>query len=150
MLGNKAGFGELDEVTVDDLDLNKGSLTLQFIATKEHINGASTLDEGLVATLTDNYTTYLLMAYSMKQDPERVPLTVTVSLGVQGLAPIEPETLVQVVCQIGDNLSPAKPFASAVFRDARNPRLIYAHSTHTKHSKAVKNIAATSSSKAKI
>ncbi|KAJ1721180.1 hypothetical protein LPJ53_004257, partial [Coemansia erecta] len=132
----KTGFGADDDISIDSSDMDTGTLTLHLTVRDHHLNSAGTLDEGMVATLADNYTTYLLIAHSLARDPAKMPISVSVSLCVQALAPVTPGTTIQIVCRAG-NTALQKPHASAVFADLRDPDVVYATASHTKHLKDV-------------
>ncbi|KAI7830793.1 hypothetical protein BX661DRAFT_219482 [Kickxella alabastrina] len=126
-------FGFDDGTSIHSMDLDQGILTLEMAITQEHINVAGTLDEGLVATLADNHTSYLLMSHSLIRNPGGMPISVSLSLNVQALAPIEPNTKVHVVCRVG-NANLAKLHVTVMFVDAERPSSVYAWASHTKHS----------------
>ncbi|KAI7817891.1 hypothetical protein BX661DRAFT_218418 [Kickxella alabastrina] len=129
-------FGFDDGTSIHSMDLDQGILTLEMAITQEHINVAGTLDEGLVATLADNHTSYLLMSHSLIRNPGGMPISVSLSLNVQALAPIEPNTKVHVVCRVG-NANLAKLHVTVMFVDAERPSVVYAWASHTKHSKDI-------------
>ncbi|KAJ2384610.1 hypothetical protein GGI05_004950 [Coemansia sp. RSA 2603] len=132
----KNGFGADDDVSIHSSDMTTGTLTLHLTVCSHHLTAAGTLDEGMVATLADNYTTYLLIAHSLALDPAKMPISVSVSLTVQALAPVSPGTVLQIVCRAG-NAELQKPFAEAVFADCSDPSVVYARASHTKHLKDV-------------
>ncbi|KAJ2631653.1 hypothetical protein H4R22_001828 [Coemansia sp. RSA 1290] len=125
-------------VHVVDTDLNSGTMRLRMRATADHITSSGTLDEALVATVTDNHTTFLLISHSLMLDPDEMPISVSVCLSVHTMARIAPGTDVDIVCSVP--LADKKlnqPQASAIFVDARNPQIVYAKASHTKQFKDV-------------
>ncbi|KAJ2238000.1 Acyl-coenzyme A thioesterase 13 [Coemansia sp. RSA 485] len=146
LLKVKNGYGSDTDLEIISSDPNHGTLTLKLIVDDHHLNESGTLDEGLVATLADNYTTYLLIAHSLATKPDTMPISVSVCLSVQALAPVSPGTIIHLVCRIGnDRLT--KPHAFAVFVDAKNPNVVYARASHTKHNKDVMGYGAQKSGK---
>ncbi|KAJ2327861.1 hypothetical protein GGI00_004350 [Coemansia sp. RSA 2681] len=128
-------FGTDDGAVIHATDIERGLLTLKLCVEEQHIGAGGTLDEGLVATLADNYTTYLLIAHSLALRPEHMPISVSVCLSAQALAPIRAGTLIDIVCRV-TNAELDKPHATAVFQDSQT-RTVYAVASHTKHTKDV-------------
>ncbi|KAJ2746103.1 hypothetical protein GGI20_001655 [Coemansia sp. BCRC 34301] len=128
-------FGTDDGTVIHVTDVERGLLTLKLCVEEYHIGTGGTLDEGLVATLADNYTTYLLIAHSLALRPEHMPISVSVCLSAQALAPIRPGTLIDIVCRV-TNAELDKPHATAVFQDSQT-RTVYAVASQTKHTKDV-------------
>ncbi|KAJ2791517.1 hypothetical protein H4R20_006859 [Coemansia guatemalensis] len=101
------------------------SMTVELTADAGEICSAKCLDEGLVATLADFWTSTLITALNNGKG------AVTTSLSVQALSPIEPATKIHIVCTAaGGNHS--LPFATARFVSAANPSNVLATATHTK------------------
>ncbi|KAJ2803277.1 hypothetical protein H4S07_004495 [Coemansia furcata] len=128
-------FGADDDTIIREADAERGYLMLKLHVEEHHIGAGGTLDEGLVATLADNYTTFLLAAQSLALRPERMPISVSVCLSAQALAPILPGTPIDIVCRV-TNADLDKPHATAVFQDSLT-RTVYAVASHTKHTKDV-------------
>ncbi|KAJ1847541.1 hypothetical protein LPJ70_001481 [Coemansia sp. RSA 2708] len=121
-----------------ETDTNTGTMRLRLLVSADHISASGTLDEGLVATITDNHSTYLLIAHSLAHAPEQMPISVSVCLTVHVMARIVPGTTVEIVCSAPPlEAQMDQPQASAVFVDARDPRIVYARATHTKQFKDV-------------
>ncbi|KAJ2724857.1 hypothetical protein GGI07_001710 [Coemansia sp. Benny D115] len=129
-------YGSEDDLTVTHVDLEAGTLVLSLSVAAHHLNSAGTLDEGMALTMVDNYTTYLLVAHTLAKQPGDMPISVSVCLSARAFAPVPPGTPVELVCQVG-NGSATQPVASAVFRNANDPSVIYATASHTKHIKDV-------------
>ncbi|KAJ1997312.1 hypothetical protein GGI04_005454 [Coemansia thaxteri] len=129
-------FGDDNDAVVDLVDLEQGLMTLQLVVEDHHIGTAGTLDEGLVATLADNYTTYLMISHSLALHPDTMPISVSACLSAHAFAPITPGTAIAIVCKVANPALP-KPHASAVFHDAADSRIVYAVASHTKHYKDV-------------
>ncbi|KAJ1940971.1 hypothetical protein FBU59_003646 [Linderina macrospora] len=129
-------YGEDVGTEIDSVDLDSGTLTLTFTATEDHITPAGTLDEALVATITDNNTSTLLAVFGTARNNAPVTTSVTLSLSVQACAPIAVNSPVQVVCRI-TNPGLGIPHASATFRCAQDPSVVYAVCSHTKFVKDV-------------
>ncbi|KAJ1814709.1 hypothetical protein LPJ56_004777 [Coemansia sp. RSA 2599] len=136
LLKFKSGFGSDLDISMVSSDPAQGELALELVIQAHHLTDAGTLDEGLVATLADNYTTYVLIAHSLATAPEAMPISVSVCLSVQALAPVAPGTKVHLVCRAG-NRELARPHASAEFVDAADRDVVYARASHTKHLKDV-------------
>ncbi|KAJ2900704.1 hypothetical protein IWW38_000378 [Coemansia aciculifera] len=128
-------FGANDGTVIHAIDNERGVLTLRLLVEDHHIGTGGTLDEGLVATLADNYTTYVLVGHSLALRPEHMPISVSVCLSAQALAPIRPGTLIDIVCRV-TNAELDKPHATAVFQDSQT-RTVYAVASQTKHVKDV-------------
>ncbi|KAI8320986.1 hypothetical protein GQ54DRAFT_312220 [Martensiomyces pterosporus] len=131
-----AYYGADDDTYINEVDDAGNSITLRMTVAPHHINSMGTLDEGLVATIADNNTSVLLATHSIAFHPERIPVSVSVCLNVQAIAPIEPNTDIDIICSV-TNPKLANPHATAVFCDAENPDIIYAIASHTKHTKDV-------------
>ncbi|KAJ2111883.1 hypothetical protein IW146_005035 [Coemansia sp. RSA 922] len=128
-------FGADDGTTIHDTDVERGYLLLKLLVEEHHIGTGGTLDEGLVATLADNHTTFLLVAHSLALHPEDMPISVSLCLSAQALAPICPGTLIDIVCRV-TNAALDKPHATVVFQDSHT-RTVYAVASQTKHAKDV-------------
>ncbi|KAJ2030999.1 hypothetical protein GGH91_005221 [Coemansia sp. RSA 2671] len=128
-------FGTDDDTVIHETDLERGFMVLKLRVEEHHIGTGGTLDEGLVAAIADNYTTYLLIAHSLVLHPELMPISVSVCLSAQALAPICPGTPIDIVCRV-TNADLDKPHATAVFQDSLK-RTVYAVASHTKHTKDV-------------
>ncbi|KAJ2623257.1 hypothetical protein GGI26_002484 [Coemansia sp. RSA 1358] len=95
---------------------------------REHIiNGH--IDEGVVATVTDNVTAMLIIGMA----PARK--SVSTAISVQGVSAIKQPTAVEIHCKVS-NKGTRQPHATAVFRDKADPSVVYAVGTHTKFFKA--------------
>ncbi|KAJ2887280.1 hypothetical protein H4R27_000078 [Coemansia aciculifera] len=128
-------FGADDGTTIHETDAERGYLLLKLRVEEYHIGTGGTLDEGVVATLADNHTTFLLVAHSLALHPELMPISVSVCLSAQALAPIRPGTLIDIVCRV-TNAALDKPHATAVFQDSHT-HTVYAVASQTKHTKDV-------------
>ncbi|KAJ2082538.1 hypothetical protein H4R24_001483 [Coemansia sp. RSA 988] len=102
------------------------SITVELTAGAGEICSAKCLDEGLVATLADFWTSTLITAVNNGKG------AVTTSLSVQALKPIEPATKIHIVCCAAGG-SHLLPFATARFVSANNPSNVLATATHTKY-----------------
>ncbi|KAJ2610002.1 hypothetical protein H4S08_003816 [Coemansia sp. RSA 1365] len=125
-------YGSEDGTTVVETDAEYERIVLGLRVGAEHINAAGTLDEGLVATLADMHTTFLLMSHSLLHQPDHNPMSVTVCLSVHAVAPIVPGTEIHIVCKVAANVDSSGPQASVVFQSAHNPQIIFATATHSK------------------
>ncbi|KAJ1854528.1 hypothetical protein GGH12_004290 [Coemansia sp. RSA 1822] len=104
----------------------------------EHITASGVLDEGLVATIADNHTTFLLMSHSLSVQPDQMPISVSICLTVHTMARIAPGTDIEIICCTPLAKSKLKqPQAAAVFVDALDNRIVYAKATHSKQFKEV-------------
>ncbi|PIA17221.1 hypothetical protein COEREDRAFT_80577 [Coemansia reversa NRRL 1564] len=101
------------------------SMTVELTADEGDICSAKCLDEGLVATLADFWTSTLITVLNNGKG------AVTTSLSVQALRPIKPATKIHIICTAtGGNHT--LPFATARFVSASNPSDVLATATHTK------------------
>ncbi|KAJ2801724.1 hypothetical protein H4R20_003562 [Coemansia guatemalensis] len=130
-------FGSDDGTAIIETDAECERIVLGLRVEAEHINAAGTLDEGLVATLADMHTTFLLMSHSLLHRPDHNPMSVSVCLSVHAVAPIQPGTEVHIVCTVAANTGSSRPQASVVFQSAHDPRVVFATATHSKQTKAL-------------
>ncbi|PIA17222.1 hypothetical protein COEREDRAFT_7582 [Coemansia reversa NRRL 1564] len=130
-------YGSEDGTVVIETDTEYERIVLGLRVEVEHINAAGTLDEGLVATLADMHTTFLLMSHSLLHRPDHNPMSVTVCLSVHAVAPIEPGTEIHIVCTVAANSGSGGPQASVVFQSAHNSRIIFATATHSKQTRVL-------------
>ncbi|KAJ2082537.1 hypothetical protein H4R24_001482 [Coemansia sp. RSA 988] len=130
-------YGSEDGTAVVESDAECERIVLGLRVESEHINAAGTLDEGLVATLADMHTTFLLMSHSLLHRPDHNPMSVSVCLSVHAMAPIEPGTEIHIVCTVAANAGSSGPQASVVFHSAHDPRIVFATATHSKQTKVL-------------
>ncbi|KAI8320988.1 hypothetical protein GQ54DRAFT_198081 [Martensiomyces pterosporus] len=121
-------FGKDLPVNITAVRASDPSFAVSVLVTEDETSISGTLDEGWVATTTDNLTSTLVTAIGGNA------LSVTTSLTTTLLAPIVPGTQIVIECNINGAQQP--PNATAVFRDAEDPSVNYAVGTHTKFFKA--------------
>ncbi|KAI8320985.1 hypothetical protein GQ54DRAFT_198091 [Martensiomyces pterosporus] len=107
------------------------SIVVRVTATENEISCSGSLDEGVVSTIADYWTSTLITAVNGGKS------AVTTSLGVQALKRIEPGTVLHIKCQATD-AALAMPHATATFASAENEGDVYALATHTKYFKPLK------------
>ncbi|KAI9501460.1 hypothetical protein GGI25_002002 [Coemansia spiralis] len=129
----QTAFGDDESVAVETVDIENGEATLRLVVEPHHIASSGVLDEGVVATITDLQTTYLLVAETLSRKPSRMPVSVSVSISVQTIRPVAVGTVVEIVCTVSPD--PIKPHAVAVFRSAVDPGIVFAVGRHSKQFK---------------
>ncbi|PIA17223.1 hypothetical protein COEREDRAFT_91945 [Coemansia reversa NRRL 1564] len=106
-----------------------GRFIAEWLVTDEHIGASGCVDEGCLATVTDNTTAMLIASiYGHK--------SVSTSITVQAVAPVQAGTVIEISCSISD-LNARQPHAKAVFRVKDNPTKVIAVGTHTKFFKPI-------------
>ncbi|KAJ1778721.1 hypothetical protein LPJ54_001482 [Coemansia sp. RSA 1824] len=131
-------YGSSVGAHVVNTDIENGTMRLKMRVEAEHITTSGVLDEGLVATIADNHTTFLLMSHSLSVQPDQMPISVSICLTVHTMARIAPGTDIEIVCSTPLATSKLKqPQAAAVFVDAHDNRIVYAKVTHSKQFKEV-------------
>ncbi|KAJ2158754.1 hypothetical protein GGF46_003535 [Coemansia sp. RSA 552] len=123
-------FGIDDGTYIVTADAARGELRLGLTVTDAHINAASTLDEGVVATIADNHTSQLIAAHVAVVQPDQPLVSVSVSLSVHVAGRIQPGTDIAIILRAA--AGEGQPGASATFCDASDPRTVYATASHTK------------------
>ncbi|KAJ2777283.1 hypothetical protein H4R18_005231 [Coemansia javaensis] len=94
--------------------------------TDQHVGAAGCIDEGWLATMTDNATAMLISCTPGGAGP-----SVSTSITVQAVAAIRPGTMVELhACASG--VAARQPHATVTFRDQARPEHVYAVGTHTK------------------
>ncbi|KAJ2681620.1 hypothetical protein IWW39_006283 [Coemansia spiralis] len=83
------------------------------------------LDEGWVATVTDNTTAMLIGSI------QPTAKSVSTSISVQGLGPISPGITMEILCKLSCPHT-KQPHATAIFRSKDDRALVYAVGSHTK------------------
>ncbi|KAJ2304418.1 hypothetical protein IWW51_004852 [Coemansia sp. RSA 2702] len=106
------------------------SIVVEFTARDSEIGHARCLDEGLVATVADFWTSALITAISGGRG------AVTTTLSVQALKHLTAGTRVHVLCSATSPDSHAMPYATARFVSAADHNDVLALATHTKFFKA--------------
>ncbi|KAJ2900703.1 hypothetical protein GGI21_003629 [Coemansia aciculifera] len=99
---------------------------VELTVAESEISDAGCLDEGLVGTAADYWTSTLITALSQGRS------ALTTSLTVQALKPIAKGTKLHIVCTANDSL---QPHAVATFACASDTSAVYAVATHTKYFK---------------
>ncbi|KAJ1796459.1 hypothetical protein LPJ59_003739, partial [Coemansia sp. RSA 2399] len=112
-----------------------GTAVLRLHVDEQHITEGGVLDEGLVATVADNWTSYVLVAQMAAKQPALPPFSVSTSISVRTLQRIRPGASIDIECCV-PCATPLKPSVTAVFRDANTPDIVYAVAAHTKEHKA--------------
>ncbi|KAJ2766150.1 hypothetical protein IWQ57_004491 [Coemansia nantahalensis] len=102
------------------------SATVELTVGAEMISSARCLDEGLVGTIADFWTSTLITVASGGKD------ALTTTLSVQALRPVCPGAVVHVVCTAAQSTPGAAPHAIARFVLAADPTAVLALATHTK------------------
>ncbi|KAJ2850313.1 hypothetical protein IWW36_001999 [Coemansia brasiliensis] len=95
-----------------------------FRTTSRETNPSLTLDEGWVATAADVLTSMLISVCT------GTVFHTSTSLSASVFRRIDYATEILIECSVNSALQP--PCATAVFRDARDSRIIYATASHTK------------------
>ncbi|KAJ2746102.1 hypothetical protein GGI20_001654 [Coemansia sp. BCRC 34301] len=113
--------GEL-AASVVSADYARRQCVVELTVDVSEISDAGCLDEGLVGTVADYWTSALITALSQGRS------ALTTSLSVQALKPIAPGTKLQLTCTVSDAL---QPHAIATFAASENSA-VYAVATHTK------------------
>ncbi|KAJ1756378.1 hypothetical protein LPJ69_004792 [Coemansia sp. RSA 1752] len=116
---------ELDAHVID-ASLTGLSATIELTIGENEICNAECLDEGLVSTIADFWTSTLITAANGGKG------AVTTTLSVQALKPIYSGTKIHVICTASEPESRPMPYATARFVNAANHNDIFALATHTK------------------
>ncbi|KAJ2559557.1 hypothetical protein EV175_000280 [Coemansia sp. RSA 1933] len=135
-------FGGSEDVRLIRMDAAAGTAVLRLQVGEHHIAEGGVLDEGLVATVADNWTSYVLLAQAAAAATKPTlpplaasPFSVSTSISVRTLQRTRPGTAIDIECSV-PTPAPIKPFATAVFRDAHSLALVYSVAAHTKEPKA--------------
>ncbi|KAJ2448638.1 hypothetical protein EV183_005331 [Coemansia sp. RSA 2336] len=111
-------------------DSQAGQFIAEWLVTSDFIDQNQCIDEGVLGTVTDNTTAMLIGSVLCDRGK-----SVSTSISVQAVAPIKPNTVVEIVCAVASKTS-KQPHATATFRDKQSPQLIYGRGAHTKFFKA--------------
>ncbi|KAJ2828255.1 hypothetical protein GGI24_002436, partial [Coemansia furcata] len=103
-------------------NFSQRSCVVELTATDTEISDAGCLDEGLVGTAADYWTSALITALSQGRS------ALTTSLSVQALKPIAPGTVLHMTCTTTEA---TQPHAIATFAAAAESSDVYAVATHT-------------------
>ncbi|KAJ2448637.1 hypothetical protein EV183_005330 [Coemansia sp. RSA 2336] len=114
-IANGGTFGSDIPVTVEQADAQERKVVFRTLAL---------LDEGWVATTADVLTSILISVCTGTLSH------VSTSLSASVLRRLDYATDMLIECSVNSALQP--PCASAVFRDARDSRVIYAAASHSK------------------
>ncbi|KAJ1666064.1 hypothetical protein IW140_003654 [Coemansia sp. RSA 1813] len=128
-------YGSSEDVKLINIDAAAGTAVLRLRVASHHVTEGRTLDEGLVATVADNWTSYVLVAQAAVARPTISPFSVSTSLSVRTLQRVSPGATIDIECSV-PCANPIKPFVTAVFRDANFPDIVYSVATHTKEYKS--------------
>ncbi|KAJ2406117.1 hypothetical protein H4218_006416 [Coemansia sp. IMI 209128] len=109
--------------TVVSADFAGRSCVVELTATESEISDAGCLDEGLVGTVADYWTSALITALNQGRS------ALTTSLTVQALKPIDPGSVLHMTCAATDA---RQPYATAILAAAGESSDVYAVATHTK------------------
>ncbi|KAJ2082550.1 hypothetical protein H4R24_001495 [Coemansia sp. RSA 988] len=101
-----------------------GRLVAEWLVTEEHIGASGCIDEGCLATVTDNTTAMLIASI-------RGNKSVSTSIAVQAVTPVRAGSVVEIICSMSDR-NAQQPHAKAVFRVKGEPARVIAVGTHTK------------------
>ncbi|KAJ2724856.1 hypothetical protein GGI07_001709 [Coemansia sp. Benny D115] len=115
------------ESHVVSADRKQRQMTVEIAVGDGEISSAGCMDEGLVATVADYWTSTLISAVNDNKG------SVTTSLTVQGLRPIVAGTLVHIICEAANTPDGSMPCATAKFVNAADYRHVYAVVSHTKY-----------------
>ncbi|KAJ1646949.1 hypothetical protein J3B02_005883 [Coemansia erecta] len=108
-------------------DQAQQTITARLVASDLEINEAGYIDEGVVSTIADYWTSTLISAVHEGRS------SVTTSLSVQSIRPVRTAgTVVDVICQASGLCLSGNPHAVARFVDAEDYRVVYSVVTHTK------------------
>ncbi|KAJ2338457.1 hypothetical protein GGH92_007161 [Coemansia sp. RSA 2673] len=113
------------KASVVSADRTLNSCVVELTVSQSEISASGCLDEGLVATVADYWTSALITAVAGGQS------ALTTSLAVHALKPIAPGTVIHLRCSVTDPKLQL-PHATAVFASAANNTDVYALATHTK------------------
>ncbi|KAJ1814852.1 hypothetical protein LPJ56_004735 [Coemansia sp. RSA 2599] len=103
------------------------TVTTRLTLGNDEINEAGYIDEGVVGTVADYWTSTLISAVHEGRS------SVTTSLGVQSIRPVRAmQTTVDVECQVSGRCVTGSPHAVARFVDASDRQVVYAVVAHTK------------------
>ncbi|KAJ2158753.1 hypothetical protein GGF46_003534 [Coemansia sp. RSA 552] len=116
---------ELDARVVS-ASLSDRTAVIEFIAGTAEICSSNCLDEGLVGTIADYWTSTLITAVNGGRG------AVTTTLSVQALRAVEPGTRIHVICTATEPDSRPMPYATARFVSAQDHGDVLALATHTK------------------
>ncbi|KAI9479702.1 hypothetical protein BX667DRAFT_494522 [Coemansia mojavensis] len=120
---------ELETHLVEASAANR-SVTVELTIQDTDIGPAGVLDEGLVSTIADFWTSALITAVNGGRG------ALTTTLNVQALKPVSPGTKIHVICSATAPDSRPMPFATARFVSAADYDDVLAVATHTKFFKA--------------
>ncbi|KAJ2402165.1 hypothetical protein GGI23_000909, partial [Coemansia sp. RSA 2559] len=118
-------YGGSEDVRLLSIDAAAGTAVLRLHVGEQHITEGGVLDEGLVAAVADNWTSYVLLAQAAAKRPALPALSVSTSISVRVLQRIRPGASIDIECCV-PCAAPLKPSAAAVFRDASAPDIVYA------------------------
>ncbi|KAJ1726045.1 hypothetical protein LPJ61_005460 [Coemansia biformis] len=119
------------ECKVVSASCSERSMTVELTVDAGMISSAQVLDEGLVGTIADYWTSTLITATSGGKH------ALTTSLSVQALRPVAEGATVHVVCTATESSAGSAPHATARFVLASDPTLVVALAAHTKFFKAL-------------
>ncbi|KAJ2306591.1 hypothetical protein IWW55_001380 [Coemansia sp. RSA 2706] len=105
--------------------VSRNTVTVRVTVTATEVNSSGTLDEGWTAARADALTGTLICVLS----GTIFHTTTSLAVSVQP-RPICPPAEIFIELSVDSVLQP--PSASAVFRDALNPSIVYATASHTK------------------
>ncbi|KAJ1965468.1 hypothetical protein GGI12_000740 [Dipsacomyces acuminosporus] len=117
-------FGKELPVSIASVSHKNQHFSIRFTVTENEINSSGTLEEGWIATTTDNMTSILMTGLSDN------PFNVTTSLSINVLSKIEAGTEIIIDCTVNAIHQP--PNAEAVFRHAKDATKVFAVGSHTK------------------
>ncbi|KAJ1666065.1 hypothetical protein IW140_003655 [Coemansia sp. RSA 1813] len=95
----------------------------EWLVTSDHINDTGSIDEGVVATVTDN--TLSTLGVAIRSAGKNMSMAVT-ELSAHTVRPIEPGTVVEMLCTLDSDPFITQPHATTVFRNKRDRACIYA------------------------
>ncbi|KAJ1796458.1 hypothetical protein LPJ59_003738 [Coemansia sp. RSA 2399] len=95
----------------------------EWLVTADHIGANGSIDEGVVATVTDN--TLSTLSVALCAAGANMAMAVT-ELSAHIVRPIMPGTVVEMLCSLESDPFIAQPHASVVFRNKRDSACIYA------------------------
>ncbi|KAJ2158755.1 hypothetical protein GGF46_003536 [Coemansia sp. RSA 552] len=107
-------------------NVEQGRFVAEWLVTEDHIAPNGCIDEGCLGTVTDNTTAMLILSLF---GPRRK--SVSTSISINAVAPIEPNTLVEIDCYVA-SMAASQPHATATFRSKSDPRRVYGIGSHTK------------------
>ncbi|KAJ1965470.1 hypothetical protein GGI12_000742 [Dipsacomyces acuminosporus] len=116
---------------VVEADPAANSIVVEMTATEREIACSGCLDEGVVGTVADYWTSTLISVVNQGKS------AVTTSLGVQALKPIRLGTKLHIRCRVTDT-GLNMPHAIATFASSVDDNDVYALATHTKYFKPLR------------